>query len=322
MTEMTHKERILRAIEYKEVDRPPCFFRAEQEVNARLIAARNLASEVDLLNYYGSDAIQVFAAYNPHQLPDLKEIQTVDDVMAAPWPDSSVLDVARCREDIAAARATGLAVYGGVWSSIFTVSRYMLGEERYLLSMALDPEIISALVDRLTDYYIDLNAAYMDACAECVDVYYFGSDIGTQISMFISPDMFRTFYKPGLKRISDQAKSYGLKVMYHTCGAVTEIIDDLAGCGIDVLDPVQASATGMNPDNLAASFKGRIAFHGGISTQTTLPFGTVEQVRQETRRAIEMLGPTGYIVAPDHTIVGDTPIENIDALFEAVHGRA
>jgi uroporphyrinogen decarboxylase len=106
--------------------------------------------------------------------------------------------------------------------------------------------------------------------------------------------------------------------MFHTCGAVSEIIPDLIECGIDVLDPVQASAAGMAPESLAARFRGRIAFHGGISTQTLLPHGTPGAVRAEVRRTIAALGPTGYICGPDQWMMADIPVENMMAMYEAV----
>jgi len=316
--ELSHRERVLRAIDHQEVDRIPCFYRAEQDVNDRVMAAYGLSSLLDIHRHFGSDSIQLFAPYHPYSLPELADVESVDQIYDAKWPDSSVLNIEECVKQAKEARDTGLAVYGGVWASIFTVSRRTFGEERYLIALSLEPELITALITRLTDFFLELNKAYLDACAEYVDVYYFGSDFGTQLSLFISPDMFRQFYKPSLTRMAAQAKEYGLKVMYHTCGAVTSIIPDLADCGIDILDPVQVSAVGMDPANLAEKYKGSITFHGGISTQTTLPFGTPEQVKEEVKRTIDLLGPTGFIIAPDQHMIGDTPIENIQAMFDAI----
>jgi uroporphyrinogen decarboxylase len=105
--------------------------------------------------------------------------------------------------------------------------------------------------------------------------------------------------------------------MFHTCGAVFDIIPDLIECGVDILDPVQTGAEGMSPEALAA-FKGRIAFHGGVGTQATLPFGTPDDVEGEVARLIKTLGPHKIIIAPDQDMVGDVPAENITALFNAV----
>ena len=187
-----------------------------------------------------------------------------------------------------------------------------------LMNMVANPDLVARLIEKVTDFFLEANDAYLSACAQWHDIYYFGSDFGTQLSMFISPDMYRRFYKPHMKRIADQAKSFDLKVMFHTCGAVSEIIDDLIDIGIDILDPVQVSAANMKPELLGEKFKGRIAFHGGINNQTTLTFGSPDEVRQEVIQTIEAFGPLAYIVSPDQDMIGDIPLENIEALFKTV----
>jgi uroporphyrinogen decarboxylase len=214
------------------------------------------------------------------------------------------------------ARATGLAVLGGAWATIFTAARRSMGETAYLMAMLDQPDLIARLVEREADSYLAINEALFSRCADCLDVYYFGSDFGTQQSLFVSRALIRRFYLPHVKRLAEHAKGYGLKVMYHTCGAVSELIPDLIACGIDVLDPVQVAADGMQPEQLAR-FRGRIAFHGGISTQTLLPHATPEEVRAEVRRTIETLGPTGYVCGPDQWMMADIPTANMVALYQA-----
>jgi uroporphyrinogen decarboxylase len=183
--------------------------------------------------------------------------------------------------------------------------------------MMEEPDLIARIVERATDCYLEVNEAIFSRRACDLDVFYFGSDFGTQRSLFISADLFRRFFKPHMARLAAHAKGYGLPVIFHTCGAVSEIIPDLIECGIDVLDPVQASARGMAPRELV-QFRGQIAFHGGISTQTTLPHGGPEQVKGEVRDAIAALGPTGFICGPDQEMIGDTPVGNIVAMYEAI----
>lgn len=237
------------------------------------------------------------------------------------WPGRDFVDIEANVKAAKEARETGLAVYGGGWASLFTNSRSIMGEEHLLISLIDNPELVSTLIERLTDFYIDVNEVYFQVCSKYIDVFYFGSDFGTQNSMFISREMFCKFFKPNFKRLVEHAKGFGLKVMYHTCGAVTSITNDLIDCGIDILDPVQVSAAGMEPALLAEKFKGRIAFHGGISTQTTLPFGTPEEVRDEMIRLINTLGPTGLIAGPDQDMIGDIPLENIEMMFRTISSR-
>ena len=183
--------------------------------------------------------------------------------------------------------------------------------------MVEEPEYVKALVDRVTDFYLDMNRAYLDLCRSYIDVYYFGIDLVTQRGLFISKEHFQTFLKENMTRVTKQAKEYGLPVMFHSCGSVAEIIPDLIDCGIDILDPVQVCAAGMEPASLA-KYRGQIGFHGGISTQTTLPFGTPQEVAEQTQSLIELLGPNRLIVSPDQDMLGEIPLENVKALFDTV----
>ena len=345
-----HRERILRTIEGRDIDRVPCFFRAEPVVKQRLEKEFNLKSDLELISHFDTDAIHIHVSYKKEcsTQPDengsyydmfgnkirsvtyndittekvvepvLANVTGVDEIDRIGWPDVSYIDLEQSLSQAAEARSTGLAVYGGVWASIFTHSRAMVGEEKYLVSLVENPELIRRLVARITDCFLELNQAYLSKCSKYLDIYYLGSDFGTQDSMFISREMFREFFKPHLKKLCRQAKEFDLPVMYHTCGAVSDIIPDLIECGVDILDPVQVSAAGMSPENLAASFKGKIAFHGGISIQKTLPFAAAEEVRREVIHTIETLGPLRLIVAPDQELIGDIPTRNIEMMYQTV----
>jgi len=317
--QLEHRERVLRAIEHQEVDRIPCFFAAEEDVRERLMEAYGLDSAVAITRHFEADTIQVSIYSVSNALPDLSSVETVEDVEALAWPGAEALDVAAAARDLEAARATGLAVLGGVWASVFTWARQNMGEAKFLLAMVEQPDLVARVVEKETDFFVAANEALFSAAADSIDVFFFGSDFGTQRSLFISAEHFRRFFKPSLTRLAQQAKGFGLKVMFHTCGAVSEIIPDLIECGIDVLDPVQVSAHEMGPELLAERFKGRIALHGGVSSQTTLPHGTPQQVRAEVTRTIEALGRSGYIAGPDQSMIGDTPVENIAAMYEAIH---
>jgi uroporphyrinogen decarboxylase len=335
---MTSRERVLRAIDHRDVDRVPCLFRAEEEVQARVREAFGLRGLVEITRYFGAGTVQ--ASEYP-ALPDLARLETVEELERLAWPGAHDTDVEGYVQRVAEARATELAVLGGAWATIFTGPRRQMGEAKFLMAMMDEPEFIARVVEKTADCYLEVNEAVFSRCAKDIDVFYFGSDFGTQRSLFIGGEAFRRFFKPHLARLAAHAKGFGLRVMFHTCGAVSEIIPDLIECGIDVLDPVQASARGMAPRELAARFRqqapgahqikaeirqaeacptrgAQIAFHGGISTQTTLPHGTPEEVRAEVRDAIDALGPTGYICGPDQEMIGDTPVENVVAMYEEI----
>jgi len=312
---MTGRERFLRAIEQREVDRTPYFVAAEEEVWPRLLEHVGVSTQLDVIRHFGGDSVQV-SFYRP--IPELKGVETVDDVERVQWPEPSAAEMQQYADRVRAARETGLAVLGGVWASVFTHGRRAMGEAQYLTLMLDKPEVIERLVARDTGSFLAINEAIFSQCAGCMDVFFFGSDFGTQRSLFIAPDLVRRFYLPAIKRLAEQAKSHNLKVMYHTCGAVSEIIADLIECGVDALDPVQVAATGMEPARLAARFGGQIAFHGGISTQQVLPHGTPEEVYAAVRETIAAFGPTGYIAGPDQWLMADVPMGNVEAMYRAV----
>ena len=133
----------------------------------------------------------------------------------------------------------------------------------------------------------------------------------------LSPDLIRTFVLPGARQLVDQAKSYGFKVMHHSCGAVREIIPDLIGIGVDVIHPIQALAVGMEPQALKRDFGSRVSFCGGVDAQHLLVNGTPEEVAEQTRELCALF-PPGLVVSPSHeAILPDTRPANIAALFAA-----
>jgi len=312
---LSSRDRVLRAISHQEVDRVPCYFAAEEEVWPRVMAHFGATDRVEVTRRLGCDTVQV-TLYR--SAPELADVECVDDLERVKWPGVEDVDVGGYVERVRQARETGLAVFAGAWATIFTQSRRSMGESKYLMAMLDQPELIERIVEKETDSYLAMNEAVFSRCADCIDAFYFGTDLGAQRSLFVSRDLIRQFFLPHLRRLADHAQGYGLKVMYHTCGAVSEIIPDLIECGIDVLDPVQVSAAGMDPNSLAARFKGQIAFHGGISTQTLLPHATPEEVQAEVKRTVAALGPTGYICGPDQWMMADIPVENMVAMYEAV----
>ncbi len=129
--------------------------------------------------------------------------------------------------------------------------------------------------------------------------------------------MFREFLAPYLKRMIDLCHAAGLKFMLHSCGAIRTLIPDLIALGVDILDPIQVAAKGMEPGPLKREFGDRLAFHGGVCTQRTLPFGTTDEVRAAVLDRIATLGAGGgYVLASSHDISADTPAENIVTMYD------
>ncbi|HJL53242.1 MAG TPA: uroporphyrinogen decarboxylase family protein, partial [Arenicellales bacterium] len=142
-------------------------------------------------------------------------------------------------------------------------------------------------------------------------------DVGTQNNIMISKEHFDTFIRPYESMIFDAIRDGGAKVALHSCGSVFEIVPQIIDCGVDILNPIQTSASGMDTRKLKQEFGRDLCFWGGIDVQQVLRSGTVDEVRQETRRVIEDLSPGGgYLFAPSHDIQTGTPLDNVMAMFE------
>lgn len=153
------------------------------------------------------------------------------------------------------------------------------------------------------------------------DMIWLGDDVGTQINMIMSPDIYNKHLQPRLKKVIQtiKAKNNTVKVAYHSCGAISAIIPDLIEAGMDVLNPIQPKAAGMDLGRLKKEYGKDIAFFGGVDVQGVLPNGSIADVKNEVRLRINQAAEDGgYILAPAHNIQPDTPTENIYAMYEAV----
>jgi uroporphyrinogen decarboxylase len=184
--------------------------------------------------------------------------------------------------------------------------------------MALDKDYVGALLDEIANYSVAVGRELIELGA---DIMLTGDDLGMDIGPMLSPKMWRKHIKPRIKRVLDAYKAANPEVIlaYHTCGSVLPFVDELIEIGVDVLNPIQITAKGMDPAFLKSKYGDQLAFLGAIDQRHVLPQGTAADVEVEVRRRIWELGQSGgYAAAPTHDIQADTPIENVLALFRAV----
>jgi len=187
--------------------------------------------------------------------------------------------------------------------------------ERAFINMLKQPEIFEAVHERIINFYLKANKIFYEATKGKVDVVLIGNDFGGQKRLMLSPELIHKFAMPGAKRIVDQAKSYGLKVIYHSCGSIFEAIPELIKLGVDAIHPIQALAIDMDAKNLNKHFSNQVSFCGGVDAQELLVFGNPEQVREKVSE-LKKIFTTGLIISPSHeAILPDIPPENIAALF-------
>jgi uroporphyrinogen decarboxylase len=186
--------------------------------------------------------------------------------------------------------------------------------------LARDPKGVEAFLDKLLEFKIQYWDAFLSAAGDTVNVICEADDYGTQKGTLISANMYRKFMKPRQEKLfSFIKKKYNVKVFLHSCGSVYDIIPDFIEAGVDILNPIQASAAKMDPKTLKKEFGKDIVFWGGIDTQRVLPYGTPAEVKDEVKRIIDELAPGGgFVLASVHNITSEVPPQNIVAMAEAV----
>ncbi|MFA6102510.1 MAG: uroporphyrinogen decarboxylase family protein [Victivallaceae bacterium] len=231
------------------------------------------------------------------------------DYKLPPLPDKAAFDAAvgakiEQHPDLLRMFSIGFSLFERAWT--------MRGMENLLMDMCVNPEFVEELLTTITDYNIEIVKRALEYD---IDVVHFGDDWGQQHGLIMGPVLWKKFIYPQLKRIYGVVRDAGKLVSIHSCGDVDELFDDLVGIGLNNFNPFQPEV--MDTYALMDQYRGRLSFWGGLSTQRTLPYGTVEQVVAESERLLEKGLGGGYIFAPAHGVEGDVPLENMLAFINA-----
>jgi len=338
---MTHHERIALLFAGKPADRPGFWIgNPHQDLSQRLFTRLGVDTEEALRRAVGDDVrwypANWCAAYrHPNDRPifdmtynlamqrpgTANAFATCDDpadVEKYPWPDAAYYDLTPLRATAEA--GSGCWRYGGAWCSFFHEVADLFNMENYFMKMYTDPEVVHAVTRRVVDFYLALNQRVFTEARDTLDAFFFGNDFGTQEALLISPEKFQEFILPYFTELIAQAKSYGLPVQLHSCGAIAEVIPWLIDAGIDALHPLQAKARGMDAETLAREYKDDLVFVGGVDTQDLMWRGTPQQIIDEVDRLHGIFGER-WIVSPSHEVLlPEVPVENAIALCEAATG--
>ncbi len=358
---MKPRDRVLKALNGEEVDRPPIFMTLTPEAAQKMSKHLNMPyeepldsllstriSHMDLLTKMGNDCVGV-AATAPTNFPTriidkelkvstnewgmkfidvgiyfeffeypLAHAKTLEDIENYNWP----APMAEGRFDAAAAAikkyGDKYAIVADLETSFFETSWYLMGMEKMLMDLAMGEEHVFALFDKIMKINTEIGCKLIEMG---VDIIWAGDDFGTQRGMMISPDMWRKVFKPRIKWMFAEFRKVNpkIKIAWHSCGSIIPIIEDFAEIGLDILNPIQPLAEGMDPQFLKDNYGDKLCFFGGIDIQNLMPKGTPSEIKKEVKRRMSILGKGGgYIVAPAHNIQDDTSVENIEAFFEAV----
>ncbi len=349
---MTSRERVIAAAERRKTDRPATSLRCTPEAWEKLETYLGVKSVVEVLDaldidlrwvsvpftgpkeksasplgsegtdFWGCHTRRVeneFNAYFEFDYHPLAQARTRADVDAHDWPSLEWFDYPKIRDAIEEHSLKGERALMYFAGGAFETPWYIRGLEAFMVDLYENPDIVDGICSHVEAFYRMRADRVIEASGGRLDIIGTGGDIGSQRGMMLSPEVWRERIKPYTGGLIRHFKDEGLKTFYHSCGSLVPVIDDLIECGLDILDPIQITAAGMTPGELYPAFGDRLSFHGAIDEVELLPRATAAEVYAETTRIIDTLGKRGgFIVSPSHQVQGDTPAENIVAIYDAV----
>ncbi len=210
-------------------------------------------------------------------------------------------------------------IVGGLWSAIHGDSFRMMGFENYLLNIACNRPLVKALIDRMTDFFLSMNTHYFQTLKGKTDIYFMGNDFGSQHGLMISVADWKELFYDNYKKLIDLAHSFGLIVMVHSCGSIEPLIPHFIELGVDILDPVQITASDMNSDLLGDKYGKNIYLHGAVDSQNILPYGSPDDVKEHVLHLVGNLNKhKTYIVCPSNNFMPGTPPQNIVMVYDTI----
>jgi uroporphyrinogen decarboxylase len=332
---MTKRDIVRRAIRWEPVSYVPWSFGFTIEAREKLVEHFgsddlgpvlqnhfvNLGAEVGFFEDLGNDRVRdVFGVVWDRSID--KDIGNVDNCLLPeptlrdfqfPDPcDPRVFADIPAKLDAAPDRfrrfSVGFSLYERAWT--------LRGMANLMMDFIEHPGFVDELLNAIADYNIAQVRTALEYDIDCV---HFGDDWGQQRGLQMGPRLWRRFLKPVLRRMYGVVRDVGRVVSIHSCGDVDEVFDDLIEIGVQLFNPFQPEV--MDVDALMRQYRGRLAFHGGMSTQRTLPYGSTEDVIDETNHLLELGRNGGYVFSPAHAVEGDVPLENMLAFIETVQAQ-
>ena len=353
MASLTSKERVKMAVAHQEPDRPPIQIYYTPEIEASLkdffkggsieeafdvdfrmvnciggpkrkeiVPGSDIVAYDDWGNGYSLMPNNTGGVYREVTDRALARLLTMDDVANYNWPTADDYDYSTIPDQIEAVKDYMICSGNAGIPDIINGMGRGRGMEQVLVDIAMEDEVGIAIIDKRVDMYYQMCKKSLEAANGKIDILYLGEDLGTQKGTTMSPACFDSFFRPRIEKFYKLAHDYGALAMMHSCGSTHRLQSRLIDMGLDILDSVQPEPVEMAPEDLKAEFGDKLTYCGMISTQHTLPHGSVEDCRAEARHRLDVIAKGGgYIFAPAHNIQPDTPLENILAIYEEATGK-
>lgn len=344
---MQNRDRVVLALEHKETDRVPMELWAVEEVWTKLKKHYHTDSkeqilqilDIDIRDYsysYKGPALKVFGdgsfltpfgvhmkkvknnfgVYTEHAGYPLANARTVEEIEAFRMPQVDWFDLDTLSDRIGDKHEQYyIRMQGGC---VFELAWQLRGMEQLMIDFVEEPELAHALLKKICDFDCAYIEKMLTVAGDKIDMVYGYDDIGGQKGLLMSPAMIEEFVLPYHTRINKVIKKFGKKHMFHSCGAIFSMIGKIFDVGIDVLNPLQPNAVGMDLSQIKESYGTQGSFLGGVDIQDLLPHGTPEEVYRRSREIIRIMSQNGgYILSSAHRMQADTPVENILAMYQA-----
>ncbi len=344
---MTAKERVMAAVRHETADRTAITFDAEIEVYDALHEHLGTSTKEELFDRLHCDTWMILpknfmykpgcedaeekesiwgyrtrkAYYSGGSYDELAESplagkHDISDIDAHPWPEKGTLDFSHMPAE-AKAHEDRAIICPFIWGPYF-VATFVRGMEDLFMDFAMRKEYAHHLIDTITDRGMLFLEEMLGDYGEGIDIVYMADDYCSQLGPLFSPDMFDEFVMPYLTKMVEVTHGYGKAFLLHVCGAVRPLLPMIVDAGVDMLEPIQVRAVGMEPEGLKRDFGDDLCFYGGVDLQRTLCKGTTAEVAAEVRKLIDVLGRDGgYVLGPGHTYIQiDAPMENIMTMYD------
>jgi len=348
---MTSRERTIKTFQFEKTDRVNIGYHDNEVIHKRLMQAIGVSSDEELLQTLGVD----YRAANPRYCGKLlfpeKEDRRVDwvrgyytrwaeHVMGGYWdycdfplkdaddetianfpvPSPDDFDYDSLAGKFEAEKDLAHFIGYTNYVDIINGCGKIMGMEDILCHLINENEAVLSFIDRFVKMELGQFERMLERYGSLIDFMWIGDDLGTQRGPMISLELYRKILRPRHQKYVDLAKSYNIPVLFHSCGSSSWVYEDFIEMGIRGVDTLQPEIPEVSPEYLKKHFKGRLCFHGCISTSGPLAFGTAEETRQVCRETLKtMMDGYGYIFAPTHRIENNTPVENIMAMYKAAH---